>query len=61
MAAATISSSVASGRPMAMFSRTVARLTQVSCKTMPQLPRRLARVRPRTSWPSTVTLPESTS
>ena len=46
---------------MAMFSRTVARLTQVSCKTMPQLPRRLARVSLRTSWPSTVTLPESTS
>ena len=40
LAARMISWSVASGRPKAMFSRTVPRLIQVSCSTMPKLPRR---------------------
>ena len=57
LAARMISSSVASGRPKAMFSRTVPRLIQVSCSTMPKLPRRAWRERAVVGTPSTAMLP----
>ena len=60
-AASTISSSVASGRPMVILSRIVPVLSHVSWSTIPYPPRRLFRVISRISISSTEIAPESTS
>ena len=56
-AAASISSSDASGRPKAMFSRTVPEKRNPSCGTIPSWLRRQVELRSRRSLPSTSTVP----
>ena len=60
-AAASTSSSVASGLPKAIFSRTVPEESQVSCRTIPYLERRSLLFISRMSAPSTFMLPSQTS
>ena len=57
-AAATISSSVASGRPKAMLSRTVPPNRKPSWGTIPICERSDSAVTERRSWPSTSTRPQ---
>src|SRR5919202_806530 len=57
-AAATTSSGLASGRPKAMFSRTVPAKRKPSCGTIPSWRRSDSCVTSRRSIPSTVTRPD---
>ena len=57
-AAATTCSSVASGRPKAMFARTVVLKMKVSWRITPNWRRSDSTLTSRMSWPSTSTRPD---